>query len=430
MNGTHLAIIGGGAKAVAIASRAKVLSDLKIGKPITVTIFEKSEIGAHWTGRHGYTDGIQRLCTPIERDLGFPYDSLPNSIAEQMQQQFSWASFLVEKARIGGGEHSYSRWVDQGRKPPTHLDFHEYLKWATEKAAPNIVIGEVTKLSSTNKKWQISIKEDHSAKPFVHSQDFDGVVVTGPGPAKAVEVIGKEDRVLDGEKFWLNRQKVDRILANLKDEDNIVFIGAGGTAAAIMSALVAAGQKERPIFIVSEQPAFFTRGDSFFENRLFNDEFSWSALSQVAKNEFVNRLSRGVVWDSVMNQVSSATNVNFVYGRARHIKGSEHSAELHLKTGSGNLLAIDAGLVIDASGFNPWWWTRLIDDDYFKDNKDDEIRSDLSVIVNDQLSFKAPVWKWPNLHAPMVATSIGPGYASLLSLGRVADRVLSAYLTD
>ncbi|MEJ8630188.1 hypothetical protein P0F65_10725 [Sphingomonas sp. I4] len=66
----HLAVIGAGPKAAALAAKAYCLQQQ--GIPVAVTVFERNEIGANWTGDFGYTDGIQRLCTPAERDLGFP----------------------------------------------------------------------------------------------------------------------------------------------------------------------------------------------------------------------------------------------------------------------------------------------------------------------------------------------------------------------
>ena len=229
MSGSQLAIFGGGPKAIAIASLAKIHSDLGIGQPISITIFEKHEIGAHWKGGYGYTDGWQHLCTPIERDLGFPYHTLPASIAERMHEQFSWSTFLVEKARTSEGERSYSKWVDNGRKPPTHFEFHEYLKWAARKALPNIVVGEVTRLKPVNGKWEVSSRKGSAFKPKSHSQHFDGVVVTGPGPARSVPRIGKGNRVFDGRDYWQKKDAVGRILGKLNVDDQIVIIGAGGT---------------------------------------------------------------------------------------------------------------------------------------------------------------------------------------------------------
>ncbi|MBN6111404.1 SidA/IucD/PvdA family monooxygenase [Xanthomonas bonasiae] len=429
MRRAKIAVVGGGAKAVAIAARARVMADLKLGVPIDVTIFEKSRIGANWTGDDGYTDGVQQLCTPIERDLGFPYHALPDSIAEALYRDFSWPSYLINKGGVTGGEESFSKWVDHGCESPEHREFAAYLHWAAIKARPNVILQEVTKLIPIGQQWQVESRLNGRGKLNVHTSLFDGVVVTGPGPSNRVRMIGAGHRVFDGQQVWVKLKKVKSELKKLALEDSVAIIGAGGTAAAILAWLMGQGQQDRLIHIVADQPAFFSRGDSVFENRVFNDELAWTALSKSAKQDFVNRLSRGVVWDTVMDRVSKAKNINFVYGRARLIKSAPHGLELHVKTGSGDLLLVEPSLIFDAAGFDSWWWTKLIDDSYFRDNSRVHIQDDLTGLVDDQLAFTGAQWKWPNLHAPMVATAVGPGYASLLSLGKVADRVLSRYLT-
>ena len=57
----EIAVIGGGAKAAALAAKAFALRRARIAD-IHVTVFEQSEIGAHWSGKRGYTDGeIERI---------------------------------------------------------------------------------------------------------------------------------------------------------------------------------------------------------------------------------------------------------------------------------------------------------------------------------------------------------------------------------
>ena len=70
--------------------------------------------------------------------------------------------------------------------------------------------------------------------------------------------------------------------------------------------------------MVADQAALFTRGDSVFENRLFSDEAAWQALSIKSRQEFFNRLNRGVVWGTVMDEVSS-TLASRVSRRARQV---------------------------------------------------------------------------------------------------------------
>ncbi|HEY1440513.1 MAG TPA: lysine 6-monooxygenase, partial [Mycobacterium sp.] len=57
-----LAIIGAGAKAVAVAAKAAVLRDMGVDVADVVAI-ERSGVAANWRAGGGWTDGRQRLGT-------------------------------------------------------------------------------------------------------------------------------------------------------------------------------------------------------------------------------------------------------------------------------------------------------------------------------------------------------------------------------
>ncbi|TCU13711.1 hypothetical protein EV132_111144 [Rhizobium sullae] len=67
-----LCIIGAGPKAAAIVARAGVLAELGHAVP-EITAIEKSDIGAAWSGTYGLSNGYLTLCSPAEKDVGFPY---------------------------------------------------------------------------------------------------------------------------------------------------------------------------------------------------------------------------------------------------------------------------------------------------------------------------------------------------------------------
>jgi mycobactin lysine-N-oxygenase len=91
----RIAVIGGGPKAAALAAKAWVLRDQQIAD-IRVTIFEPAAIGAEWSGKCGYTDGEQRLCTIAERDVAYPYNSmLGRQVDAAMASKFSWGSSCI-----------------------------------------------------------------------------------------------------------------------------------------------------------------------------------------------------------------------------------------------------------------------------------------------------------------------------------------------
>jgi mycobactin lysine-N-oxygenase len=72
-----LAVIGGGPKGAAIAAKAAALSAAGYDAP-KITIYEPHSLGASWTGRFGYTDGLQLLCTFGE------------AVAEYLFAEYSW----------------------------------------------------------------------------------------------------------------------------------------------------------------------------------------------------------------------------------------------------------------------------------------------------------------------------------------------------
>ena len=121
----EIAVIGGGAKAVAIATKAACLRRTRTAD-VHVTIFERATIGAHWDGAHGYTDGLQPLCTPAERDLGFPYDETTFGPRVNISMQtYSWMSYAAYR----NGEPDYADWV----KPPKEV---QPLMALVQKLAP------------------------------------------------------------------------------------------------------------------------------------------------------------------------------------------------------------------------------------------------------------------------------------------------------
>src|SRR4051812_10486451 len=108
-----IAVIGGGPKAASLAAKSHVLRKRRHPCP-EIVILEKDEPGAHWTGSHGFTTGMQRLGTPPEKDVGFPYnvDLRDPSITRTLFRDYSWLSYQIFS------RNSYSEWIDRGRPHP------------------------------------------------------------------------------------------------------------------------------------------------------------------------------------------------------------------------------------------------------------------------------------------------------------------------
>src|SRR5215831_16753799 len=97
-----LAVIGGGPKGAAIAAKASALRAVGYDAPV-ITIYEPHSLGASWSGRFGYTDGIQLICTLAERDLGYPYDvrTFGRAVADHLFAEYSWHRFSVSTGEYG-----------------------------------------------------------------------------------------------------------------------------------------------------------------------------------------------------------------------------------------------------------------------------------------------------------------------------------------
>ncbi|WP_334178653.1 SidA/IucD/PvdA family monooxygenase [Pseudoxanthomonas sp.] len=425
-----IAIIGGGAKAAAIAARShcielarKEKGSKSIPPAPEITIFEQRAIGSGWTGAAGYTDGAQRLCTAIERDLGFPYTSKHPKLDELMLKHFSWHSFRQS-------EKTYQRWIDEGRKPPRHSLFSRYLKWATTASECDVVIAEVKGCKAHEGKWRIKIQGKEDSRGRFYREEFDGLVITGPGPANRITRTGSPRNFFTGQDFWSRLGEVRRCLKQLaKDtEAEIAIIGAGGTAAAILAWLIRNGQQDRIIRLVADQPAFFTRGDSVFENSLFNDDTAWGDLSNETRIAFTTRLNRGVVWQSVMSQLEEATGLRFVEGMAKSVSFGNTIKVLVEPTAKDKMkFHLQPGMVIDASGFDATWFSRLLEPNNFPEGTPRDLRKWIAERVDASLQISDPALGLPNIHVPGLADLQGPGFGSLMSLGGMAQRVLMGY---
>lgn len=420
----NIAVVGAGPKAAALAAKAYCLQ--QEGHEVAVSVFERSEIGANWSGNHGYTDGLQRLCTPAERDLGFPYGTtFGTGVVELMQSRFSWNAFLVAQAK---DSDRYSEWVNRGRRPPSHGDFKNYLRFAFEQALVEPALGRVTKILEDGGTWTIR-QIDAATKDTVEWPGFHGVVFTGPGPASKKPPQVKDLRVLSGVDFWSHLPRVRKLLAKIKDKP-IVIVGGGGTAAAITAWFVREGVRSQPINLINSQAMLFTRTTNFFENSLFDDEETWFALDPRIRNEFTKRLNRGVVWETISSLLADAENLTLLPGTATDIRLTAPPtprALPDLEVEYANYKGthpLPAGLVIDATGFDPWAFEVLTPPDV-RAALAKPLRETLANDIRDDLSL--PIPGFPRIHTPGLADAQGPGFGSLMVLGAMADKILSPY---
>lgn len=421
-----MAIVGAGAKAAAIAAKANILN--KVARSdIQVTVFEQQAVGANWSGLNGYTDGEARLCTAAERDLGFPYTpTFSAEVAQAMYRDYSWPSYLV----AAGGSRGFANWVNRGRKPPTHAEYASYLQWAMLRSGVNPVIGRVHRAEPAEDGWMLYSRSTKGGRQS--DGPFDGIVFTGPGPATSkVARVGASPKITDGRKFWLGTNRF--IGRRKKSEEPVVIVGAGGTSAAIAARVLRDPRVDR-VVIIGDQAVLFTRTETFFENQIFTDDELWENLSPKTRRDFTDRLNRGVVWSTISDELSKSGKLHFEPGRGKRIEVRRGIAGeeliVHYER-NGKMLGVEASLVIDASGFDPWWFLSVLPTKYRAPlmHLDPERQRELRLEAMSRMDGNLVLLKdlAGSIHAPMVSQVAGPGFASLMVLGSMSDRILAPY---
>jgi mycobactin lysine-N-oxygenase len=406
-----LAIIGAGAKAVAVAAKAAVLREMGVEVADIVAI-ERSEVAANWRAGGGWTDGRQRLGTSPEKDVGFPYRSTMvagrNAELDERMMRFSWQSYLVATDQFVG-------WIDRGRPAPTHDTWAGYLRWVADEVALKVVRGEVVQISVDGPRWVLHTRES--------SLFADTVMVTGPGQPERSMLSG-DPRVLSIAQFWQRAGQHDRIVA-----ENVAVIGGGETAASILNELF--HHRVSAITVISPQATLFTRGEGFFENSLFSDPTGWRSLTQAERRDCIARTDRGVFSARVQESLLADERVKHQRGRVARVVNSDNRIWITLCTDNcgeplQTLHRFD--LVIDGSGADPLWFLPLMSPaalDLLQlgaggpltgERLEESIGHDLAVVG------VTPKLVLPNLSG----VNEGPGFPNLSCLGLLSDRVLGA----
>jgi mycobactin lysine-N-oxygenase len=406
-----LAIIGAGAKAVAVAAKAAVLREMGVEVAKVVAV-ERSEVAANWRAGGGWTDGRQRLGTSPEKDVGFPYRSTllagRNAELDERMMRFSWQSYLVATDQFVG-------WIDRGRPAPTHDTWAGYLRWVADEVGLKVVRGEVVQISVDGPRWVLHTRES--------SLSTETVMVTGPGQPERSMLSG-DPRVLSIAQFWQRAGQHDRIVA-----ENVAVIGGGETAASMLNELF--HHRVSAITAISPQATLFTRGEGFFENSLFSDPTGWRSLTQAERRDCIARTDRGVFSARVQESLLADERIKHLRGRVARVVNSDNRIWITLCTDNcgeplETLHRFD--LVIDGSGADPLWFLPLMSPAALDlvqlgvggpptgERLEESIGHDLAV------AGVTPKLVLPNLSG----VNEGPGFPNLSCLGLLSDRVLGA----
>ncbi len=316
MTGT-LAIVGAGAKAVAVAAKAATLREMGVETADVIAV-ERSGVAANWLAGGGWTDGRQRLGTNPEKDVGFPYRStlVPgrNDELDARMMRWSWQSYLVATDQFVG-------WIDRGRPAPTHDTWAGYLRWVADEVGLKVVRGEVVQISVNESHWVLCTPES--------SLSAETLMITGPGQPERSMLSG-DPRVLSIAQFWQRAARHDRIVA-----ENVAVIGGGETAASILNELF--HHRVSSITAISPQATLFTRGEGFFENSLFSDPAQWRSLTQAERRDCIARTDRGVFSARVQESLLADERIQHLRGRvARAVDATAESGSPSAPTTSAN----------------------------------------------------------------------------------------------
>jgi mycobactin lysine-N-oxygenase len=250
-------------------------------------------------------------------------------------------------------------------------------------------------------------------------------MITGPGqPGRTV--LPGHPQVLSIAQFW--QVAADR---GVIDAERVAVIGGGETAASMLNELFR--HRVSTITVISPQATLFTRGESFFENRMFSDPTEWTGLTLAERRDVMARTDRGVFSARVQDSLLADDRIRHLRGRVAHgvAAGDRIRITLHTDRHGERLETVHGfDLVIDGSGADPLWFTALFRQDALDllelalgrpmnaDSLTEAIGHDLSV------TDLTPKLFLPNLSG----LTQGPGFPNLSCLGLLSDRVLAGNL--
>lgn len=451
-----------------------------LGQIPEIVVVEEFEFGAAWNGEHGYTNGMELLCTPPGMDVGYPYartaafgsvmfdrrrqsdaavlSPLSRRIAQEIQRRFSWQAFLFEQS---DEQASLARDIARRSPPPYHGLWARYLTWVFKEAAVCLgsdlfrkIKGCAVKIFPTGGSsvptpiWTI-----HIAGPPPAVLTAKGVVLTGTGRAKPPPLAHGQrieaPFLTDARSFWSHTEDFLELARNPGADLKIGVIGAGGAAATIICWLCEAFQTTEmgQFWSISPRAAFFPRGDGQAERQWAEIPERWVALPAQTRRAILERTDAGVISGRLKDRVERTTRIQYLPMRVKEImrRGtiSRIWPNLHVVGEHGDSDNEYTHLV-DASGFDPWTLLDLAHDpggttrrlaDALLAPGGKTIRNVFEESVSDHLDLPDLAClggdfsgSWKGLHVPVLARMRGMGLANLGALGVMASLTLDPYL--
>ncbi|MCK7674667.1 SidA/IucD/PvdA family monooxygenase [Corynebacterium pygosceleis] len=406
---TGLVVVGAGPKAISVIAKAEAVRRCGGSVP-EITVVESGRIGGNWREGSGWTDGHLSLGTSPLKDIGFPYSSRFSLSAEHdvdtVLAELSWPNHL----RLTGG---YSDWVDRGCPAPQHREWGQYLAWVAESVGCRPVRGKVVSADIEDGWWVVGIDEGNGNPRIIRSRSL---MPTGPG--SAVTRFGDVPGLFSQEDFWSSRGDLSRFVGS-----SVVVIGSGESAAGVISRLAEVGPAR--VTIVAPGAAVYSRGEGFFENRLYSEPDGWALLSVPQRREFIRRTDRGVFSGDLVSRFSGVGQLTHVSARVSGVRGSGEGPVVDVVKSDGTAESLTADSVVDASGGDPLWFTSLFGPETHRLVMGG--RGDSAAVLEARMGHDLSVEGLdPKLFLPTLSMlNQGPGFGNLSCLGELSDRVLS-----
>ena len=405
-----MAVVGAGPKGIAIAAKARALSEIGLDAP-RVVLVDRSAVAGNWSGRQGYTSGLLPLGTPPEKDVGFPYAASWGSASSAVtaaMASYSWQRHLTERG-------AYADWVDRGSLRPTHRQWSVYLRDVAERAEAPIMAGEVVGLEVGDEgNWTVHVEPGEAISA-------DGVVITGSGPS--IMVPGQphdHPRVLDGRNYWLHERMLKKAIAQ-----SVCVIGSGETAASVVISLLKKAHRRSTVDVLTSRGVLYSRGESYDENRFYSDPGEWPRLAEWHRREFLERTDRGVFSLQAEATLRQSRAFRTLAGRAASIEAGDRQVIVTIEYGD-EVERVAYDFVIVAIGFDARWFETLLDVQAQRRLDDALAGAVLEGRIDVDLAVRGLS---PPLHLPVLAgLAQGPGFPNLSCLGLLSDRILRRYV--
>jgi len=222
-----------------------------------------------------------------------------------------------------------------------------------------------------------------------------------------------------------------------EDDEPLIVIGSGETAAAVVVQLIQLRRgREVPILIVNRHGTIFSRGEGYFENRIFTDPGLWANLEIEERRRIIERADRGVISVAAHRSIGTAKDIYHVTVDVKGIDIERDFAStdpdgpnverLYVLGTKGESIA--GQYIIVAIGFDAWWWTQWLPDNFRGNFSDDDFRRKAEEEITEDLAIPEKFLK-PKLHVPMLSgIAQGPGYPNLSCLGHLSDYILGPYV--